>query len=69
MTGIFWCLVWSLGFVGMAKLISVVFVMRCSRYPISSIPTITLTRFLLIPAMGDIALDMSQGLKICVRVF
>jgi hypothetical protein len=31
--------------------------------------TITLTRFSLIPAMGDIAVDMSQGHRICVRVF
>ncbi len=31
--------------------------------------TITLTRFSLIPVMGDIAVDMSQGLRICVRVF
>ena len=33
------------------------------------VPTITLTRFSLIPAMGDIAADMSQGHRICVRVF
>ena len=31
--------------------------------------TITLTRFSLIPAMGDIAVDMSQGHRVCVRVF
>ena len=31
--------------------------------------TITLTRFSLIPVMGDIAVDMSQGHRICVRVF
>ena len=31
--------------------------------------TITLTRFSLIPAMGDIAVAMSQGHRICVRVF
>ena len=30
---------------------------------------ITLTRFSLIPAMGNIAVDMSQGHRICVRVF
>ena len=31
--------------------------------------TSSLARFLLIPAMGDIAVDMSQGHRICVRVF
>ena len=33
------------------------------------VQTITLTRFPLIPVMEDIAVDMSQGLRICVRVF
>ena len=31
--------------------------------------TITLRRFSLTPAMGDIAVDMPQGHRICVRVF
>jgi hypothetical protein len=31
--------------------------------------TITLTHFSLIPIMGDIVVDMSQGHRICVRVF
>ena len=31
--------------------------------------TIALARFSLIPAMGDIAVDMSQGNRVCVRVF
>ena len=31
--------------------------------------TITLTRFSLIPVMGDIVIDMSQGHRICVHVF
>ena len=31
--------------------------------------TITLTRFSVIPVMGEIAVDMSQGLRICLRVF
>ena len=31
--------------------------------------TMTLTRFSLIPVMGDIAVEMSQGHRICVRVF
>jgi hypothetical protein len=31
--------------------------------------TIALTRFSLIPVMGDIAVDMYQGHRICVRVF
>ena len=31
--------------------------------------TITLTRFSMIPVMGDIAVDIAQGHRICVRVF
>ena len=54
-----------------AKLIWVVFVMRCCPIFLDFllVLTIILTRFSLIPAMGDIAVDMSQGHRICVRVF
>ena len=31
--------------------------------------TIALTRFSLTPVMGDISVDMSQGHRVCVRVF
>ncbi len=45
--------------------------MRC--YPICLdfllVPTITFTRISLIPVMGDVAVDMSQGHRIYVRVF
>jgi hypothetical protein len=42
-----------------------------SRFPAGSLLVlrITLTRFSLMPAMGDIAVEMSQGHRICVRVF
>ena len=33
------------------------------------VPTITSTRFSLIPVMGDIAVDMPQGLSNSARVF
>ena len=33
------------------------------------VPTITSTRSSLIPVMGDIAVDMSQELRICLLVF
>ena len=52
-----------------AKLILwVVFVMRCCMIFLDFllVPTITSTRFSMIPVMGDIAVDMSQDLRICL---
>ena len=71
-TGIFWyriLVTWLLWF-GQSWF-WVVFVMRCCPIFLDFllVPTVTLTRFSLIPAMGDIAVDMSQGHRICVRVF
>ncbi len=57
----------SLGFLGLGKVDTgywVVFVMRCCPIFLDFllVPTITLARFSLISVMGDIAVDMSQGI-------
>ncbi len=70
--GIFWYLIlviWLLWF-GQSWF-WVVYVMRCCPIFLDFllVLTITLTHFSLIPVMGDIAVDMSQGHRICVRVF